>query len=197
MSTGYGAPCPKCDKAPLLRFTTDGNGHHKETVIDGCECDTRRLLVAERKRKRLCRDCGTSIAHRKTQARLCEACYEESQRRVARECAKRRYHADPEAAKIAKAKRYAKNRAKYVASERERRQAIRDAENAKRAKRRRVGHPGYEAYKKQHRDWYWKNREKRIRWQAEYRARKRAERAAAAAEPLSPEKGSVPTKRAA
>lgn len=114
MSTAFGAPCPKCQKAPLLRFTTDGNGRHKETLIEGCEhiaAAAAAALAKERRKLRLCRDCGVSIADRVWQASLCEPCSaashlrreaesrertRELRRERDRERAKRRYYSDPE-----------------------------------------------------------------------------------------------------
>lgn len=170
MSTGYGSPCAKCQKAPLLRFTTDGNGRHREEVIQACPC--------ERKKRGLCALCPKPVYGRVGRTAYCADCRAEKSRQQSlawrhrnrervreaqRKAKAAKYQADKQAGRDAHRERYAKNRERILA--------------LAKAKRR-WSHPSYvkglEARRKQKAIWRKKNREKLREYNREYRKRQRA-----------------------
>lgn len=135
MSTAYGQPCPKCDRAPLLRFGTV-NGRLVEEVVQSCPC--------ERRRRRICRDCPASIAHRSYQALLCERCAEKSRAAMWTAGRARRLDSIRERdAKRARAKR-AEDREAYRQKRRERYYRERERLLAQRKAGRRWNNPAYQ-----------------------------------------------------
>lgn len=179
MSTAYGLPCEACGRAPLLRFTTDGNGRHQEVVIERCACS----VNEERQRLRVCRVCEASIADLRITAVYCgPVCAREGRLEHGRQYT-RAYRAKNLKKVRAHDKKYRrKKRASDPVGEREkerrREPRYRERDRALKRAQRRWGHPKYEENLAKRRDYYARNRETILGHQRAARARKRAEREA-------------------
>lgn len=171
----YGAPCPTCDVAPLLRLDTR-DGRLVETLERGCR--------HVRFKMRVCRDCPASIAHRAYQASLCEPCVERAEREARVRSQDRNRESIRARGRVRAFKKRAADRDADRTKRRERYQRERVQVLAKRKAERRWSNPAYQRTLANNRASTERNREARNQKQRDYRARKRAEREAATRPPV-------------
>lgn len=168
----YARPCPDCGARVRLEIATDRHGHSlPDKLVDGCE--------HERKRRGVCKHCPRPVYGKVGQCLYCAPCRLEAKRKQARNHARKKYHADPEADRARVRAIRERNAEKYAAKTRAYYEANRSVILAKKRARARWNNPKYQADLARRRERYANDPELRARVTAanrERRARRKAER---------------------